>query len=246
MSGWNQPPGGQPYGGGQAYGQGGFGQQGYGPEAGYGPNPGYGPQPGFGTSSPPGGFGPPQAPAGRSKTGLIIGLLSGGLVLIIAIVVVVVVAFGSKRYIVNTPSVAGGYQLKSPSDATTSTIMNAQRSAVRSTGAKIDTVVSGVYQDPSSASSTQQDVIFVGGTGDIGDPGTFIRSGRPTTNTTASITDIDPGGDGKGSCVELAAGSLAYCMWATEHSFGIVTANKPATEVAGILRRMRPDLEHEK
>jgi hypothetical protein len=107
-------------------------------------------------------------------------------------------------------------------------------------------VVSGVYRDPSPSLSTHQDVIFVGGTGDIGDPDTFIRSGRPTTNTNASITDIDPGGDGKGSCVELAAGSLAYCMWATEHSFGIVTANKPATEVAGIMRRMRPDLEHEK
>ncbi len=188
---------------------------------------------------------PPVRPLAllRSNTGLVAGLLGGGAVLLV-LIVVVAVAFGgepSKKYAVGTPSSAGGLVLDRSSGAITGTVTSRERAIVKDTGAKIRTTVSGFYRDPSSSSFLPVGVVFVGGTGDMGDPDTFLRGTGPST---ATVTD--PGGDGKGACV--TAGSTTTCMWATEHSFGMVTPTTPKSpaDLSVLMRRMRPDLERPK
>jgi hypothetical protein len=171
-------------------------------------------------------------------------------VVLLVLAVIVVVATGggaSKRYMVGTPPSAGGLVLDRPADGIAGAAMTQQQAVARATGAKIQTMVAGFYKDPSSSSYLPVGVVFVGGTGDMGDPETFLRGRRPVTGSTA-VTDTDAGGEGKGVCVMATGGSTATCMWATEHSFGMVTPTTPKSpaELGVLMRRMRPDLEQPK
>ena len=176
---------------------------------------------------------------------MIVGLVAGGLLLLVLIAAMIFSAGGdsSKRYVVGAPRTAGGYTL-ADTTGTTSALMTQQQSAARATGARIDTIVSGFYKDPATSSFLPAGVIFVGGTGDMGDPETFIHGNGGAGSTAAG--DIDAGGDGKAACVTNSSGAAATCMWATPHSFGMITPTTPKTvaEVTAILHKMRPDLEH--
>jgi hypothetical protein len=123
------------------------------------------------------------------------------------------------------------------------------RSDARALGIKVDATVSATYKDPASSSSPPADVSFLGVTGDIGDPYTFLHNNRLATDPSARVMDTDAGGAGKAVCVTVTGGiTITSCMWATKHSFGMITPTTPRSvdEVAGVMHRMRPDLEHPK
>ncbi|WP_067477362.1 hypothetical protein [Actinomadura hibisca] len=83
-----------------------------------------------------------------------------------------------------------------------------------------------VYGD---APAGTRNVLFMGGTGTVGDPAAFLARTRPSTFITAGkATDAGKAG-GKTSCGTFAvlADVHAYCAWATEDSYGVVASNTP-------------------
>ncbi|RAY10700.1 hypothetical protein DPM19_34160 [Actinomadura craniellae] len=258
MSGWNPPPGqgGPPY-----------GPQGPGPQPGYGPpqQPGYGPpQPGYGVPQP-GGYGPqpPYPPRRRSSAPLVIGLLGGGLVLVVVLVLVVALAAaGGKEYTMSTPSVAGSLRLDTSSSSTTSAA--AARGQLQSTFNRVDQVVSAVYTDGTTR------FLFLGATGDMGDPDDLLSNLRRAPSPAGSGVSIAwfetyaGGNEGEAACgmatsTVSSSVRVTTCAWQTESSFGqivtmpsVTTLNSPrppyisTSALGSIMRQMRPYVETEK
>ncbi|MFI0411366.1 hypothetical protein [Actinomadura sp. 3N508] len=92
-------------------------------------------------------------------------------------------------------------------------------------------------------------VLFVGGTGNVGDPEGFLQKARPTTFIIGQ--GADPGANGgKAVCGTFAvlADTHTYCAWATADSYGVVASNRPSFNprfalMADIMRRIRKDVE---
>ncbi|HEY7486424.1 MAG TPA: hypothetical protein VH912_18315 [Streptosporangiaceae bacterium] len=263
----------QPYGGGQpGYGQGGQGGYGQSGQGGYGQQSGYGQQGGYGQPTQP-GYGQQQSygqqygqpttygsPPNKSNTGLILGIVGGAIAVVIILVVVVVAmsgggGVGGKKHDVVAAASAGGWQRDPAGESRFGTNINTQKNSLESaTGGKLDKVVSAFYKDPGGSSSSllPAGVIFIGGTGPLGDPDKFVSSFRSAASSSGTVTEVDPGaGGGRGVCAEASAASqtIAFCAWATNDSFGEIVSTSPgksASDVADLMRKMRPDLEHEK
>ncbi|WUI01762.1 hypothetical protein OHR68_08080 [Spirillospora sp. NBC_00431] len=92
-------------------------------------------------------------------------------------------------------------------------------------------------------------LLFVGGTGRVGNPADFLQKAQPTTFIAGQ--DADPGNEGgKAVCGTFAvlAETHTYCAWATEDSYGVVASNRPSinprfTLMAELMRRIRKDVE---
>lgn len=90
-------------------------------------------------------------------------------------------------------------------------------------------------------SGAGSNVLFVGGTVSIGDPGAFLNRARP--NTVLTFQHV-----GRSVCGTFAVLSEVhpYCAWATSGSYGFVASNVPGQETAGLAKltsRLRSDLE---
>ncbi len=227
----------------------------------------FGPGGGFSSAGPPvfallhdGGFGPaPQAegltderlaPPARPGRGLVVGLLAA-LVAGVAVIVVVAVVLGGpveKTYVVSTPTQAGSYILDSSGGTAVAPVIDDERTAARESGARFDAIVAGFYVNPASSSFPPAGVVFVGGTGELGDPRAFVHRRRSVDGSPVTVTDTDAGGDGAATCTVAAGGASATCTWATASSFGTVTPTGPASakDVAELMRAIRPDLEKPK
>ncbi|WP_285497231.1 hypothetical protein [Actinomadura sp. NBRC 104425] len=149
------------------------------------------------------------------------------------------------RHRITAAAVAGGLQ-RTPGMPAATAAYPFIASAVRAGGAERAGNVAAVYADLPQRS---QNVVFLGGTGKIGDPAAFLRRARPSTVLTAR--NVKPGkGGGRGVCGTFAVLSdvHVYCSWATETSFGFVASNLPTVgddtaAMADLMRRMRADLE---
>ncbi|MEO3781722.1 hypothetical protein ABGB12_00165 [Actinocorallia sp. B10E7] len=255
LSGWNPPPQGPGYGGDQPPQQP-YGQQPYGqPQQPYGqPAQPYGQPtpPPFGQPTPPpfgqAGFSP--APPKNNKTGLILALAGAAVVVVILAVVAVVSlsggdGIGSQKYTVSAPATAGGYP--QVTDSSGDPYGNAFKNLLGSRG----TVVSATYDVNGSK------VTFTGVSGtDMGDTNGF-RQGLESSSAGAQVTihDTDPGGSGTAGCAEITVATVTVplCYWQTDTSLGMVTASPDIngasvtsmqwTQLADIMRRMRPDVE---
>ncbi|NKZ06771.1 hypothetical protein [Actinomadura latina] len=95
-------------------------------------------------------------------------------------------------------------------------------------------------------------VLFMGGTGHVGNPADFLQKVQPTTFIAGQ--DAEPGGSGgKAACGTFAvlAEIHTYCAWATRDSYGIVASNRPTLNpkfplMADVMRRIRNDVERPK
>jgi hypothetical protein len=99
---------------------------------------------------------------------------------------------------------------------------------------------------------SQVNVLFAGGTGQIGDPADFLQKARPTTFIAGQGADPGPKG-GKAVCGQFAvlADTHTYCAWATKDSFGVVASNRATLNpqfalMADVMRRIRKDVEKPK
>ncbi|MFC4049091.1 hypothetical protein ACFOY4_05295 [Actinomadura syzygii] len=92
-------------------------------------------------------------------------------------------------------------------------------------------------------------VLFVGGTGRVGNPADFLQKAQPTTFIAGQDAEPGPMG-GRAVCGTFAvlAQTHTYCAWATVDSYGIVASNVPSanpefTLMADVMRRIRKDVE---
>lgn len=148
---------------------------------------------------------------------------------------------------------AGGWPRDSAGERQFASTINSQKNTLRNaTAGRLTKVVSGFYKDTSASSSSSglpAGVIFLGGTGPLGDPDAFVTSFKNAASSSGTVTEVDPGaGGGRGVCAEATSGTtkIAFCAWATTDSFGEIvstTPGKSAGSVAVQMRRMRPDLE---
>ncbi|HZB30308.1 MAG TPA: hypothetical protein VE465_09090 [Streptosporangiaceae bacterium] len=147
---------------------------------------------------------------------------------------------------------AGGWARDSAGERQLASTINAQKNTLRNaTGGRLTKVVSGFYKDSRASSSNglPAGVIFLGGTGPLGDPAAFVASFRSAASSSGTVTEVYPGaGGGRAVCAEANSGStrIAFCAWATTDSFGEVVSTVPGRSVSSVasqMRRMRPDLE---
>ncbi|WP_157420435.1 hypothetical protein [Actinomadura kijaniata] len=250
MSGWNSPP--PPPGGGMPPGPGGYGP----PPGPPGPGGPYGPPPGpYGPPGAPGPFGPP--PHRRSNAGLVIGLGAGALVLLLVVVVAFVALSGGKEYTISPPTTVLGHTRDSAMESRMSSQMSGIQSQMRTAAkGKIDDFVTAFYKKDSGGTSSTvlpAGVVFVGGTGDIGDPESFIKGFKEAGSRGGSLViDVDPGTHGgEAACGRVSSGavSLVQCAWATSSTFGVIvptTTSESTTSAAVTMRLFRSEIEREK
>lgn len=93
------------------------------------------------------------------------------------------------------------------------------------------------------------DVLFVGGTGQVGDPAAFLRKIRPTTFIGAQNANPGEAG-GKAVCGTFAVLTEVhtYCAWATGDSYGVVASNVASQQpryamMDALMLRIRADVE---
>ncbi|HEU5159218.1 MAG TPA: serine/threonine-protein kinase [Streptosporangiaceae bacterium] len=160
---------------------------------------------------------------------------------------------GAGRHDVIAADTAGGWPRDPAGERELASTINSQKSTLRNaTGGRLTKVVSGFYKDENATSSNglPAGVIFLGGTGPLGDPAAFVSSFRSAASASGTVTEVDPGaGGGRAVCADARAGSttIAFCAWATTDSFGEIVSTTPGRSVGSVaaqMRRMRPDLEH--
>ncbi|HEY7486425.1 MAG TPA: serine/threonine-protein kinase [Streptosporangiaceae bacterium] len=210
------------------------------------------------------------------NVGLIVAGGGGAALLLVLVVVVVVLANGrdnpptptnsptstyssppttpvSRSHDVVAAQTAGGWRRDAAGESHFASTIDSQKTTLRnSTGNRLTKVVSGFYKDPNGSSSASQPagVIFLGGTGPIGDPDLFVSSFKGAASQSGKVTEVDPGaGGGRGVCAQVGSGTVAvaFCAWATNDSFGEIVSTAPgrsSSEVAQLMRTMRPDLEY--
>lgn len=118
--------------------------------------------------------------------------------------------------------------------------------AIKAAGIPVAERGQAVYGDQTAR---QVNVLFMGGTGPVGDPETFLQKVQPTTFIAGQ--DADPGNKGgKAVCGTFAVLSEThtFCAWATEDSYGVVASNRATLNpqfplIADVMRRIRNDVE---
>ncbi|MFS2291939.1 MAG: hypothetical protein FWJ90_04465 [Actinomadura sp.] len=118
--------------------------------------------------------------------------------------------------------------------------------AIKAAGIPVAERGQAVYGDQTAR---QVNVLFMGGTGPVGDPETFLQKVQPTTFIAGQ--DADPGNKGgKAVCGTFAVLSEThtFCAWATEDSYGVVASNRATLNpqfplIADVMRRIRDDVE---
>ncbi|MBO2462163.1 hypothetical protein [Actinomadura violacea] len=117
--------------------------------------------------------------------------------------------------------------------------------AVRGAGVPASPNGSAVYTDPLGRTS----VLFVGGTGAVGDPAAYLRKLRPSTFISGGQGNPGQNG-GRAECGTFAvlAETHTYCAWATRDSYGVVASERPTVNpdfslMDDVMRRIRKDVE---
>lgn len=203
---------------------------------------------GWGTPPmPPGGVMPGgQAPPGKRRVGLMIGLIGGGVTAVLGVIVLlVVVVTQPDSHAVGTPSTAAGMNR----DLSTERVINTdslKRNLAEHAQGKVEKVVSAVYTGGSGMGPRPQ-VLFIGGEASSIDPASFVGAFVASAQNTQTV---DPGTyDGDAACGELDGGtgtSAVSCVWADNDTFGqllFLNNGQAVSELATLMHRMRPSLE---
>jgi hypothetical protein len=154
---------------------------------------------------------------------------------------------GSTKYTMSAPQTAGGYNKTSDS----SSALGGTNSVSGLLGSA--TVVSATYE------AGDQKIIFTGAAGNFGNVD-FSRAYKAVNSSSIQTHDTDAGGAGSAVCVEfkISTTSTSTCYWFTKGSYGSVTSYPDLTatlnggsatamswsDLADVMRKMRPDVEH--
>lgn len=156
---------------------------------------------------------------------------------------------GPSKKVVNAGATAGGLHKDPMTSPQASAAYPFVVGAVEAGGVPVAENGFAVYTEEPARSVN---LLFVGGTGRIGDPAGFLQKTQPTTFIAGQ--DADPGRrGGKAVCGTFAvlAETHTYCAWATKDSFGVVASNRPSVNpqfplMADLMHRVRKDVEKPK
>ncbi|WP_131740862.1 hypothetical protein [Actinomadura roseirufa] len=202
----------------------------------------------------------PPAEGRRQVSGLLLGAGIGAV--LVAVLTASLVAFqpddegkgktppgaGPSTKKITAVAVAGGLHRDATIAPQASAAYPFVAAAVRVGGVPAAKDGTAVYAEPRPG---RLNVLFMGGTGAVGNPAAFLQRIRPSTFITGQNTAA--GKDGRALCGTFAvlAAVHAYCGWATKDSYGIVASNVPGAErqllvLAELTRRIRRDVEKPK
>jgi len=173
-----------------------------------------------------------------------IGLIGGGVTMALALVVALVVVLTQPdSHSVTTPASAAGLR-RDPSTEKMINTDTLKRNLREHAQGQVNKVVSAVYTD---SGSTQ--VLFVGGEASSMNPDSFVSDFTSSAQNTKDVGNTG-GLDGKSACGELSSGMTGdraiACVWADNDTFGqflLLTDGHAVSDLAGIMQRMRPELE---
>ncbi len=194
---------------------------------------------------------PPFPPAKKSRTGLIVGLIAGLVVLaIIAVVAVIVVVGGEEKHSITIPASAGGMKRDKEKETELKAQLDAAEQQFKTQAANVSYVKSGVYDQNDSKRGPEGALVFLGAKlKKVQSPTKFVDSfGKQATSNGFKIDKISAGeGGGKAVCAFQATGQkVAICAWATKDSMGELVPTVPgydAKQLSKILLEMRSDVE---
>ncbi len=178
-------------------------------------------------------------------------IIGAGLAVVVAGAAVVVgtgmLGGNGPAHVLTTPDKLGAY-VRRPQLEKQMNAAELQREVVTKSAGQASHVVSAVYEDGTSATSTQppQMILFIGGNLTGVSAGGFIASFTQQSKG-AFVTSAGSLG-GAAACVNAQAsvpGSVALCTWADNDTFGVVASpTMSATKLATHLRAIRPMVEH--
>ena len=154
---------------------------------------------------------------------------------------------GGPKHVLVTPDKMGSY-VRRPQLEKQMNASQLQREVIAKSAGQASHVVSAVYEDGTSASSTKtpQMILFIGGNLSGVSPGGFIASFTQQSKGAFGTSAGSLGGSA--ACVNAQAsvpGSVALCTWADNDTFGVVASpTMNATRLAAQLRTIRPMVEH--
>ncbi len=195
---------------------------------------------------------PPPAPAKKSRTGLIVGIIAGLVVLALVAVLLVVFVFakGEDKHSITIPSTAGGMKRDKAKETELQQQLTAAEGQFKTQAKNVSYVKSGVYNQDDSARGPEGSLVFLGAKlKKVQNPDTFVKSfGKQATTNGFKIDKIAPGDNGgKAVCAYQSTGQkVAICAWATKDSMGELVPTVPgydAKQLSKILVDMRPDVE---
>ena len=154
---------------------------------------------------------------------------------------------GGPAHTLVTPDKLGAY-VRRPQLEKQMNAAQLQRQVIAKSAGQASHVVSAVYEDGTSATSskTPQMILFIGGNLTGVSASGFIASFTQQSKG-AFVTSAGSLG-GSAACVNAQAsvpGSVALCTWADNDTFGVVASpTMTATRLATQLRAIRPMVEH--
>ncbi|MDX6332904.1 MAG: hypothetical protein QOG05_244 [Streptosporangiaceae bacterium] len=178
-------------------------------------------------------------------------MIGAGLAVVVAGAAVVlgsrVLSANGPAHVLTTPDKLGAY-VRRPQLEKQMNAGQLQKQVITKSAGQASRVVSAVYEDGTSATSTKtpQMILFIGGN----------LSGVSASGFIASFTEqskgafVTGGGSlgGSAACVNAQAsvpGSVALCTWADNDTFGVVASpTMTAATLATQLRAIRPMVEH--
>jgi hypothetical protein len=186
----------------------------------------------------------------RRRRSRVILIAGAGLAVVLAGAAVVLesgVFRGGPTHVLVTPDKLGSY-VRRPQLEKQMNASQLQRQVIAKSAGQASHVVSAVYEDGTSATSTKtpQMILFIGGNLSGVSPGGFIAS---FTQQSKGAFETSAGSlRGSAACVDAQAsvpGSVALCTWADNDTFGVVASpTMSATRLATQLRSIRPLVEH--
>ena len=224
------------------------------------PADGVAPGAGDGTNPPPppggtavGAAPPPPAPAKKSRTGLIVAIIAGLVVLALVAVLLVVFVFakGDDKHTITIPATAGGMERDKEEESDKQQELQAVEQQFKSQAKNVSNVKSGIYAQDDSKRGPEGSLLFIGAkikTSETSAEDYVQAITKLATANGLKIQKISAGdGGGKAVCAYAdGAQKNALCLWATHDSVGqvlpAVTGYSP-TQLSKIMLDMRPDVE---
>lgn len=191
------------------------------------------------------------APA-KSRTGLIVKLIAGFVVLAIiaAVVAVVFVTRGDPKHSIALPATAGGMKRDSAKETEFKTPLDAAEKQFKSQAKSVSYVKSGVYSQSDSKRGPEGALVFLGAKlTKAQSPAAFVTAFAKQGKTNGlKVATVPPGdGGGKAVCAYQPTGQKgAICAWATKDSIGELVPTVPGYEyqqLSKIMLALRADVE---
>ncbi len=196
---------------------------------------------------------PPPAPAKKSRTGLIVGIIAALVVLALVAVLLIVFVFakGDEKHSITIPATAGGMKHDKDKEAELQQQLDAAEGQFKTQAKNVSYVKSGVYDQDDADRGPEGPLVFLGAKLTTKQsPNAFVKSfGEQAGANGFKVTKVPAGdGGGKAVCASQEEGDekVAICAWATADSMGELVPTVPgydAETLGKIMVDLRPDVE---